>query len=45
MLDASLGEPRRATWNFARELKAYEMYPPLDAHVSLILTTFQASFR
>lgn len=32
-------------WNFAREPKAFEMRPPLDAHVSLTPTTFQASFH
>lgn len=32
-------------WNFSREPKAFELYPPLDAHVSLTATTFQASFH
>lgn len=32
-------------WNFAREAKAFELYPPLDAHVSLTATSFQASFH
>lgn len=32
-------------WNFARDPKAFELTPPLDAHVSLTATTFQASFR
>ena len=32
-------------WNFSREPKAFELYPPLDAHVSLTATTFQASFN
>jgi len=32
-------------WNFTCEPKAFELYPPLDAHVSLIATTFQASFH
>lgn len=31
-------------WNFAREPKAFELYPPLDAHVALMATDFQASF-
>ena len=31
-------------WNFAREPRAFELYPPLDAHVSLTATVFQASF-
>ena len=32
-------------WNFSREPRAFELRPPLDAHVSLMATTFQASFR
>ncbi|MBO9107295.1 DUF3883 domain-containing protein [Agrobacterium sp. S2/73] len=32
-------------WNFSREPRAFELYPPLDAHVSLTATAFQASFR
>ena len=32
-------------WNFSREQKAFELHPPLDAHVSLTATTFQASFH
>ncbi|BBK36688.1 hypothetical protein STAQ_17660 [Allostella sp. ATCC 35155] len=32
-------------WNFAREPRAFELRPPLDAHVSLIATTFQASLH
>lgn len=31
-------------WNFAREPRAFELRPPLDAHVSLVATSFQASF-
>lgn len=31
-------------WNFAREPKAFELRPPLEAHVSLMATSFQASF-
>ncbi|KPF82730.1 hypothetical protein IP70_19925 [alpha proteobacterium AAP38] len=31
-------------WNFAREPKAFELRPPLEAHVSLLATSFQASF-
>lgn len=31
-------------WNFAREPKAFELRPPLEAHVSLVATSFQASF-
>lgn len=32
-------------WNFARTPKAFELRPPLDAHVSLTATNFQASFH
>ena len=32
-------------WNFSREPKAFELHPPLDAHVSLTATAFQASFH
>lgn len=32
-------------WNFSREPKAFELRPPLDAHVSLTPTTFQARFH
>jgi len=32
-------------WNFSREPRAFELYPPLDGHVSLTPTSFQASFR
>ncbi len=32
-------------WNFAREPRAFELRPPLDAHVSLTATSFQASFH
>jgi hypothetical protein len=32
-------------WNFSREPRAFELYPPLDAHVTLTTTTFQASFH
>lgn len=32
-------------WNFSREPRAFELHPPLDAHVSLTATTFQASFH
>ena len=31
-------------WNFARAPRAFELHPPLDAHVTLTATTFQASF-
>jgi len=32
-------------WNFARDPRAFEIRPPLDAHVTLTATSFQASFR
>lgn len=32
-------------WNFSREPKAFELHPPLDAHVSLTAMSFQASFH
>lgn len=32
-------------WNFSRQPKAFELYPPLEAHVSLTPTTFKADFR
>lgn len=41
----------RAEWclvrlyNFSKGARAFELRPPLDAHVSLTPTTFQASFR
>jgi hypothetical protein len=31
-------------WNFAREPKAFELRPPLDAHVALTPTSFAATF-
>ena len=32
-------------WDFSREPKAFEIHPPLDAHVSLTAQTFQANFH
>jgi len=32
-------------WNFSREPKAFQLRPPLDAHVSLTATSFRASFH
>ena len=32
-------------WNFSREPKAFELRPPLEAHVSLTATAFQARFH
>ena len=31
-------------WNFAREPKAFELRPPLDAHATLIAASFEARF-
>jgi hypothetical protein len=31
-------------WNFSREPKAFELAPPLETHVTLMATAFQASF-
>ncbi len=49
--ELAMAEERRSEWclfrlwNFAREPKAFELHPPLDAHVSLTATSFQASFH
>ncbi|HEY8594857.1 MAG TPA: DUF3883 domain-containing protein [Devosiaceae bacterium] len=49
--ELAVAEERRSEWslfrlwNFAREPKAFELHPPLDAHVSLSATSFQASFH
>ncbi len=32
-------------WDFAREPKAFELRPPLDAHVTLMATSFEARFH
>lgn len=32
-------------WRFSRDPKAFELRPPLEAHVSLIASSYQASFR
>ena len=32
-------------WNFIREPRAFELRPPLDAHVTLIATSFEARFH
>jgi hypothetical protein len=31
-------------WNFAREPRAFELRPPLEAHVSLMAISYQADF-
>ncbi|MBW3098356.1 DUF3883 domain-containing protein [Pseudohoeflea coraliihabitans] len=49
--ELAVAEERRSEWclfrlwNFAREPKAFELHPPLDAHVSLTATSFQAAFH
>ena len=49
--ELAVADERRADWclfrlwNFARAPKAFELYPPLDAHVTLTATSFQASFH
>lgn len=48
--ELAVANQNRATWclfrlySFSRDPKAFELYPPLDAHVSLTAMTFQASF-
>ena len=32
-------------WNFSREAKAFELCPPLEAHVALSALSYQAAFR
>lgn len=32
-------------WNFSRAPRAFELYPPLDAHVDLTPTSFRADFH
>ena len=32
-------------WNFAREPRAFELRPPLERHVSLIATSYEARFH
>ena len=49
--ELAVAEERRSEWclfrlwNFSREPKAFELRPPLDAHVSLTATAFQANFH
>lgn len=49
--ELAVAEAKRAdwcllrVWNFARDPKAFEIRPPLDAHVTLTPTSFQASFH
>jgi len=49
--ELAVAEERRSEWcllrlwNFSREPKAFELYAPLTAHVSLTAMAFQATFR
>jgi len=49
--ELAVAEKRRAEWylfrlwNFSRAPKAFELRPPLEAHVSLTAISFQASFH
>ena len=49
--ELAVAEKRRSEWclfrlwNFSREPKAFDLHPPLAAHVSLTATAFQASFH
>ncbi len=49
--ELAVAEERRSEWrlfrlwNFSREPKAFELHPPLGAHVSLTAMAFQASFH
>ena len=49
--ELEVADQRRDDWylfrlyKFAREPRAFELRPPLDAHVSLTATSFQASFQ
>lgn len=49
--ELQVAEERRDSWSlfrlyeFARAPRAFELRPPLDAHVSLTATAFQASFQ
>jgi hypothetical protein len=48
--ELAVAEERRSDWrlvrlwNFAREPKAFELRPPLQAHVSLMATAYHANF-
>jgi len=49
--ELAVAEERRSEWclfrlwNFARDPKAFELCPPLEAHVSLTATVYQANFN
>jgi Domain of unknown function (DUF3883) len=48
--ELAVADERRSEWclfrlyNFSREPRAFELYPPLDAHVTLTATAFVADF-
>jgi hypothetical protein len=48
--ELAVAEERRSDWrllrlwNFSREPKGFELRPPLEAHVSLMATSYQANF-
>ncbi|WGV16011.1 DUF3883 domain-containing protein [Fuscovulum ytuae] len=48
--ELEVAEERRSEWclfrlyEFSTEPKAFELFPPLEAHVTLMATTYQASF-
>jgi hypothetical protein len=49
--ELAVAEERRSDWclfrlwNFGRDPKAFELHPPLEAHVTLTATTFEAGFH
>jgi hypothetical protein len=49
--ELAVSEQRRSDWcllrlwNFSREPKAFELYPPLESHVALTPTSFLATLR
>jgi hypothetical protein len=49
--ELEVADARRQEWSlvrlfdFSREVRAFELRPPLDAHVSLMATQYQASFN
>ncbi len=49
--ELAVAEERRSEWclfrlwHFSRAPKAFELHPPLDAHISLTATAFQARFH
>ena len=49
--ELEVANERRESWHlfrlydFARAPKAFELRPPIDAHVELTATSFQASFH